>query len=269
MTRAIFFALFSSVVLAIAFPLALLADKTEKEYKHARALLSQGDLQGARTEFEDILNKKPKDEAAKALLGVTLTKLSEQSEQKGDRTLAVAELREALQLDPDEAYWHSALAKLLSSQGAADEAREEWSRAAKLSPEDSFLAKVGGSGVSQEINKVSSANPKVSSANPKVSAPELGGGYPVGGDITAPVPIERPAPPYTEKARDALYSGRILMEIVINAEGDVEQAWVLKPLGLGLDQNALHTVRTWKFKPATRKGAPVPVHILVEIGLLL
>ena len=31
---------------------------------------------------------------------------------------------------------------------------------------------------------------------------------------------------------------------------------VVKPLGLGLDEKAVETVQTWKFKPAMTNGTP-------------
>jgi len=34
---------------------------------------------------------------------------------------------------------------------------------------------------------------------------------------------------------------------------------VVKPVGLGLDENTADTVRTWKFHPAIREGVPVNV----------
>jgi protein TonB len=56
------------------------------------------------------------------------------------------------------------------------------------------------------------------------------------------------------------------MRAGVNAQRDVEQARVVKPLGLGLDQDAPHTVGTWKFKPVTRNGKPVPVGVMVELS---
>jgi hypothetical protein len=42
-----------------------------------------------------------------------------------------------------------------------------------------------------------------------------------------------------------------------------------KPLGGGLDEKAIETVKTWKFKPATREGVPVPVRVVVEVTFRL
>jgi protein TonB len=37
----------------------------------------------------------------------------------------------------------------------------------------------------------------------------------------------------------------------------------------GLDENAIETLRTWKFKPAMKKGKPVPVKVVVEVSFRL
>jgi TonB family protein len=96
-----------------------------------------------------------------------------------------------------------------------------------------------------------------------------GGPFSVGGSITAPIPIYRPEPAYSEEARKAKYQGTVVLIIVVDAQGNVSDARVVKPLGMGLDEKALETVRTWKFKPATRAGVPVPVRVGVEVTFRL
>jgi protein TonB len=96
-----------------------------------------------------------------------------------------------------------------------------------------------------------------------------GGAYSVGGSVTAPIPIYKPEPPYSEEARKAKYQGTVVLWIVVDATGNVTDARVVKPLGLGLDEKALDTVRTWKFKPALRNGTPVPVRVMVEVSFRL
>ena len=56
---------------------------------------------------------------------------------------------------------------------------------------------------------------------------------------------------------------------VVDSKGNVTDAQVVKPLGMGLDQNAVATVKTWKFKPALRNGTPVPVKVMVEVSFRL
>jgi TonB family protein len=96
-----------------------------------------------------------------------------------------------------------------------------------------------------------------------------GGAYSVGGGVSAPIPIYKPDPLYSEEARKAKYQGTVVLYIIVDASGAVTECKVVKPLGLGLDEKAVETIRTWKFKPAMRNGTPVPVHVLVEVGFRL
>jgi TonB family protein len=96
-----------------------------------------------------------------------------------------------------------------------------------------------------------------------------GGAYSVGGGVSAPIPIYKPEPAYSEEARKAKYQGTVVLWIVVDAQGSVTDAKVVRPLGLGLDEKALETVRTWKFKPALRNAVPVPVRVIVEVSFRL
>lgn len=96
-----------------------------------------------------------------------------------------------------------------------------------------------------------------------------GGVYSVGGGVSEPVPIFKPDPAYSEEARKAKYQGTVVLWIVVDASGSVTDCRVVKPLGLGLDEKAVETVKTWKFKPALRNGTPVPVRVMVEVSFRL
>jgi protein TonB len=96
-----------------------------------------------------------------------------------------------------------------------------------------------------------------------------GGVYSVGGNVSAPVPIYKPEPAYSEEARKAKYQGTVVLWIVVDALGNVTDCKVVKPLGLGLDEKAVETVRTWKFKAAQRNGTAVPVRVMVEVSFRL
>lgn len=93
-----------------------------------------------------------------------------------------------------------------------------------------------------------------------------GGVYSVGADVSPPIPIYKPAPTYSEEAREAKVQGTVEMWIVINASGTVTDCGVVKSVGHGLDENAVETIKKWKFKPAMKNGSPVPVRIMVEIA---
>lgn len=254
------FSVFAVVVLVLrpAFP----SYSLDESYKQAMELLSHNDLQGAQAGFEAILRKKPNYPGAKVLLGLTLARLSEQLERNGNLASAAENLQRALGLDPDEAYWRSALARVLNLQGNTEQATRECERAAQLSPEDSGLAAGCGFGARRQNDDRGAAIPP----NQTQDGAEI---LTVGGDVTEPVPRHRPDPSYVEKARRAQLQGETVLSVVVNAEGSVERATVAKSLGLGLDENALRTVRAWKFKPATRHGTPVPVRLTVVISFRL
>ncbi len=96
-----------------------------------------------------------------------------------------------------------------------------------------------------------------------------GGVYDVGGNVTAPIAIYQPDPQYSEEARKAKYSGVVTVEIIVDTQGNVRDAQVIKPVGLGLDEKALEAVRAWKFKPGLRNGVPVATRVLVEVSFRL
>jgi TonB family protein len=97
-----------------------------------------------------------------------------------------------------------------------------------------------------------------------------GGIFSVGGGVSAPIPIYKPEPAYSEEARKAKYEGTVVLRIVVDAQGNVNRdVRVVKPLGLGLDEKAVQAVQTWKFKPAIRNGVPVPVRVVVEVTFRL
>jgi protein TonB len=81
----------------------------------------------------------------------------------------------------------------------------------------------------------------------------------VGGDVKAPIVTRRVEPEYPQVARSARISGVVIVEAIIDQNGNVNNAKVLKPLPMGLAESAVNAVRQWKFKPGTLNGRPVPV----------
>ncbi len=51
----------------------------------------------------------------------------------------------------------------------------------------------------------------------------------------------------------------MIVEAIIDKEGNVTNVKVLKGLPMGLDQAAVDAVSRWKFKPATLNAKPVAV----------
>lgn len=91
----------------------------------------------------------------------------------------------------------------------------------------------------------------------------------VGGNVKAPVTISRVEPRYTEIARKARIQGLVIIEAVIDRQGNVTEARIIKGLPMGLDQEALSAIRRWKFKPGTLNGNPVPVYYNLTVNFRL
>ncbi len=131
----------------------------------------------------------------------------------------------------------------------------------------SQIAKAGG----ELASTVPEANPLPANAsasprpNPEPSKNEKEKVYKVGGDVTMPVPIYKPEPSYTPEAKKAKLQGSLALDVTVDAAGNVRDVRVVHALGGGLTESAVNTVRTWKFKPATRRGKPVPVAVMVEV----
>lgn len=87
-----------------------------------------------------------------------------------------------------------------------------------------------------------------------------------GAGVTPPTVILKPDPPYTPAARDRGIEGVVTLWITIDTQGNVSDVLEKsQPLGSGLDQSAIDTVKKWKFNPATRDGVPVAARVTVEI----
>jgi len=96
-----------------------------------------------------------------------------------------------------------------------------------------------------------------------------GGVFRVGGGVTAPVPLYRPEPEYSEEARKAKYQGTVVLYVEVDAQGRPRNVKVTRSLGLGLDEKAIEAVEKWKFRPGYKDGKPVTVAASVEVNFRL
>ncbi len=62
---------------------------------------------------------------------------------------------------------------------------------------------------------------------------------------------------YTEEARAAGIEGRLVLEVTVDADGNVTAVKVITGVDPALDAAAIATVKTWRFKPAMACGKPV------------
>lgn len=74
---------------------------------------------------------------------------------------------------------------------------------------------------------------------------------------------------YTEIAKRVGVEGRVVITMVVNKEGNVLDAQILKPLHPDLDQIALRAVNEQKFYPGIQNGKPVKVQVSIQIQFKL
>jgi len=98
----------------------------------------------------------------------------------------------------------------------------------------------------------------------------LGPIYAIGKEgVKNPQSVYTPDPEFSEKARGAKYQGTAILSVVVDKEGNVNRVRLERPLGMGLDENAMEKVKTWRFKPGTYNGQPVAVAMNVEVSFHL
>jgi TonB family protein len=90
--------------------------------------------------------------------------------------------------------------------------------------------------------------------------------YRVGFGVSPPQKISGAAPVYTELARRSRVTGIVIVEAIIDEQGNVVNAGALKGLPMGLDKAAVEAVKTWKFKPALKEGKPVKVYYVLTVN---
>ncbi|MDE3180792.1 MAG: M56 family metallopeptidase [Acidobacteriota bacterium] len=91
--------------------------------------------------------------------------------------------------------------------------------------------------------------------------------YAVGEDgVEQPMIWYAPSPVYPSAAKKAKVSGNVVFSVVVAPDGAV--AWlkeISKPMGMGIDESAEKSVRTWKFWPGMVDGKAVAVKMTVVV----
>ncbi len=98
-----------------------------------------------------------------------------------------------------------------------------------------------------------------------------GGPYRPGNGIEDPKPVYTPNPVYTAGAMQARIEGTAIVECVVQADGTVSDAHVVRSLDAryGLDTEAIKAASRWRFIPARLRGQPVPMLIAIYVTFSL
>ena len=81
--------------------------------------------------------------------------------------------------------------------------------------------------------------------------------------------LRRPEPAFTQEAREAGTSGRVVLLAVLAADGLVKHPLVIRTVGQGLTESALDAAGLIKFTPAVKDGRPVSTVIQIEYNFNL
>jgi TonB family protein len=77
-------------------------------------------------------------------------------------------------------------------------------------------------------------------------------------DVRPAFPVFSPHPPVTDRSLLPATAEKIVVDVDVDAAGQVVSERLIKGLGTKLDQIVLATVKTWRFQPAMVNGKAVP-----------
>ena len=88
-----------------------------------------------------------------------------------------------------------------------------------------------------------------------------------GSGLTLPRLVKETRPNYTADAMRAWVQGVIVIEAVVETDGTVGEVRVVRSLDkkYGQDEEAVKTVKQWRFAPGTKDGVAVPVLVWIEM----
>ncbi|MGB9120285.1 MAG: energy transducer TonB [Candidatus Angelobacter sp.] len=94
--------------------------------------------------------------------------------------------------------------------------------------------------------------------------------YHVGKDnVLSPKVTYNREPEFSEEARKAGFQGTLILSVIVDKFGNVSRIRLERALGMGLDENAMEELKSWRFEPATRNGQPVAVEMHIEVSFNL
>jgi TonB family protein len=90
----------------------------------------------------------------------------------------------------------------------------------------------------------------------------------IGGNVKTPTKIRDVRPVYPEEAKDAGVSGVVVLEVLLDTQGNVRSARVLRSIPM-LEEAALSAVKQWAFTPVVVDGMAVPAVMTVTVNFTL
>lgn len=78
-----------------------------------------------------------------------------------------------------------------------------------------------------------------------------------GHDVRPAYPVVFPDPPVRNSELPDDLVGEVIVEVTIDAQGQVIETKLLASIGHGIDEKVLATVQNWRFRPAMMDGRPI------------
>jgi TonB family protein len=90
--------------------------------------------------------------------------------------------------------------------------------------------------------------------------------FKVGSGISPPQLVFSPEPQFTSTAQELNFAGVVTLGLIVDDKGVPRNVEIIGPLGAGLDEQAVSTISTWRFKPAMKdKQSPVATQIAIQV----
>ena len=175
-----------------------------------------------------------------------------------------AQLLTRISQQPGEMTNYLELAKYYRNQRRFDEAEQLLLRALELLRDERRTGQI------QSPTSIVPTRPSITTGPPQAAAgyDPSPGPVRVGGSIREPKKIRDVKPAYPADAQAAGVTGVVILEAVIDRDGYVRDARVLRSVPL-LDQAAVEAVRQWQFTPTLLNGMPVEVIMTVTVNFTL
>ena len=87
--------------------------------------------------------------------------------------------------------------------------------------------------------------------------------------IERPKPLLTVDPTFSEEARKSKYQGNLRVSFYVGTDGRVYRPSIQRPLGMGLDQQALNVLSLYRFQPAHKLDQAVPATMSMEFSFNL
>jgi TonB family protein len=236
------------------FYIAQRAEDHSPAYKEGWAALRENNYEKAVEHFKQASADKPDDVWAFYYVGLSLLRLNKVPEAVSAYRQALA-IRPELAIKPETAPVHYQLGKIYLDTGDQEAAEKErqW-----LQEHDKELA-LYLSDPLQPDKLAAQENQKepASSANNKAAVD------PMTKDLR-PTILYREKAKYTEIARINLVQGTVVLSVIFDVSGALQNIRVIRGLPDGLTHKAIEAARKIRFNPAIRNGEPVSVRGSLE-----